>query len=288
MARTVKITCRYFWVKKYSEVGNKGEQSLFDLRKWFNKIGNLGLKEKVKPIGNEKGRLDVCKNRNNYWALNFIKLEDYSSMYIVGEGSNARHVDISVENDEYIGKNTVALYDEKRAIMMVMSNRGGFSPNTITTYINSFYDEPVCVLEPVKENKDFKNPYSKYGKITVKISSVNEFVPSKGAPYEHALEAAAEMNAETFSFEFNVGRKKNKYLDANMVRTIISDAFSNMGAVSIAQVRMTDEEGTALYSLFENVTYNVISMNADEKGEIPFEKIAEKMMEEYSKSKYAK
>ena len=287
MARTVKITCRYFLVKKYSEAGNKGEQSLFDLRKWFDKINSLELKEKVKPIGNEKGRLDICKHRDNYWALNFIKLEEYSSTYIVGEETYARHVDISVENDEYIGKNTVALYDEKRAIMMVMSNRGGFSPNTITTYINSFYDEPVCVLEPVKENKNYTNPYNKYGKITVKISSVNQFVPSKGAPYEQALEAASEMNAETFTFEFNVGRKK-KYLDANMVHTIISDAFSNMGAVSIAQVRMTDEEGTALYNLFENVMCNVISMNADEKGEIPFEKIAEKMIEEYSKSKYAK
>ena len=135
---------------------------------------------------------------------------------------------------------------------------------------------------------NYSNPYNKYGKITIKISSVNEFVSRKGAPYEQALAAAAEMGAETCSFEFNVGRKKNKYLDANMVRTIISDAFNNMGAVSIAQVRMTDEEGTALYNLFENVMNNIISMDADEKGEIPFEKIADKMIQEYSDSKYAK
>lgn len=42
------------------------------------------------------------------------------------------------------------------------------------------------------------------------------------------------MSASTMSFEFSVGRKKNEYLDADTVRTIISDAFTNMGAVSIS------------------------------------------------------
>lgn len=288
MSRRVKITCKYYWVKKYSEIGNGKDEELFDLLEWLEKIKDMDLSQKVKPIGTEKGRLDICKSRDDYFALNFIKMEEYSSMYIVGHEKNARHVDISVENDEYIGKNTVALYDSKRAIMMVMSNRGGFSPNTITSYINSFYDEPVCVLEPIKENKNYYNPHSKYGKITIKISSVNDFISSKGAPYEEALRAAAQMDSETFSFEFNVGRKKNKYLDADVVRTIISDAFNNMGAVSIAQVRMTDEEGTALYNLFENVMCSTLSMKSDEKGEIAFEEIASNMIEEYSKTKYAK
>lgn len=288
MARRVKITCRYFWVKKYTEEGSGKEDGLFDLRDWLHKIKDLNLKEKVKPIGQEKGRLDGCKHRDDFFALNFIKMEEYSSMYIVGEQKSARHVDISVENDEYIGKNTVALYDVNKGIIMVMNNRGGFSANTITSYINSFYDEPVCVLEPVKENKNYYSPHSKYGKITIKISSVKDFVPSVGVPYEQALQAAENMNSESFLFEFNVGRAREKYLDANVVRTIISDAFSNMGAVSIAQVRMTDEDGTALYNLFENVMCSVFTMKSDEKGEIAFEEIADKMIGEYKKTKYAK
>lgn len=287
MARRVSITCRYFKVKKYSDVGKK-EVGLFDLRHWFLKIRDLELEDLVKPINKEKGRLEFCQLSDNIYVLNFVKMEQYSSMYIVGKTEAARHVDISVDNDEYIGKNTVAIYDQDKAIMMVMNNRGGFSAHTITTYINSFYEAPVCVLEPINENKNYNNPYNKYGKIAIKISSVKDYVVSKGVPYEQALEAASEMDAETFSFEFNVGRKKNKYLDTNVVRTIISDAFKNMGAVSIAQVRMTDEEGTALYNLFENVMCSTFYMNSDAKGEIAFEQIAEKMIEEYKKTKYAK
>ena len=288
MARKIKITCKYYWVRKYAKEGNGREQEIFDLNHWLNKIRDLNLKEKVKTIGDTKGRLDACNREGEIFAFNFIKMEEYSSMYILGTDKSAEHVDISVSNDEYIGKNTVAIYDAEKGIMMVMGNRGGFSPYSISSYINSFYEEPVCILEPIKETKNFMSPYNKYGKIAIKISSVKDFIPSKNVSYEQALSIADSMKSETLSFEFSVGRKKNEYLDANIVRTIISDAFSNLGVVSIAQVRMTDEDGTALYNLLENVVNSVFWLNADERGEISFSAIAKKMIEEYLNSKYAK
>ena len=89
------------------------------------------------------------------------------------------------------------------------------------------------------------------------------------------------MGANTMSFEFSIGRKTRDYLDANMVKTIISDAYSNMGAVSIARVKMQDEEGTAIYNLFENVKNVVISLQADFKGEIEYTVIAGAMIDAY-------
>lgn len=91
-------------------------------------------------------------------------MESYSSTYTVTEDEAAKHVDISVNDGEYIGKNTVAIYDANKSVLMLMSNQGGFSPNTVTYYINSFYDKPVCVLEPIKLKKDFVKASNKYGK----------------------------------------------------------------------------------------------------------------------------
>lgn len=281
MARKVNITCRYYLVKTYTEI-DKEEEALFDLRKWFKDINNLKLSERVKELGNSgKGRLEVVKNRDNFYALNFVRMESYSSTYTVTKEECAKHVDISIDNDEYIGKNTVAIYDANKSVLMLMSNQGGFSANTVTNYVNSFYDKPVCVLEPIRFKKDFSKPTNKFGKITVKISSVKDFVPTKDAAYEDALKQAREMSAETMSFEFSVGRKKNEYLDANTVKTIISDAFSNMGAVSIARVKMEDEQGTALYNLFENVKNCVLTLETDLKGEIAYETIADSMVSNY-------
>lgn len=137
------------------------------------------------------------------------------------------------------------------------------------------------MLEPIKFKKDFTKTDNKFGKIAIKISSVNDFVPTHNAAYEDALNQARAMSASTLSFEFSVGRKKNEYLDANVVRTIISDAFSNMGAVSIARVKMEDEEGTAFYNLFENVKNCVLTLEADANGEIAYETIANAMVNSY-------
>lgn len=241
----------------------------------------MTLAELTKQVGQVKGRADEITQRGSFYALNFVRMESYSSTYIVTEDEKAKHVDISIEDDEYIGKNTVAIYDSDKKIIMLMGNQGGFSAHTITSYINSFFESPVCFLDPIKTKKDFMGPEKKYGKIKITISSVKDYVPTQGCAYEDALNRARDMDATTMSFEFGTGRKKGVHLDADVVRTIISDAFNNMGVVSVARVKMEDEEGTAVYNLLENVKNTVISLNADAKGEIEYKVIADAMVNAY-------
>ena len=283
MSRYVNITCQYFKVKKYSKEGNGSNDELFDLCDWLVKINGMSLEDLVKDINEVRGRLDSKRKKDNFYCLNFIRMEEYSSTYIVKQNEKAKHVDISIADEEYIGKNTVAIYNPETAIIMVTKNRGGFSGRTIQEYINSFYEEPACYLEPIKLKKDFYNPYSKFGKINIKIESLKDYIPTKGVIYEDALRSALEMSAQTYTFEVGVGRKRNEYLDAEVVRAIISDVLSNMGAVSIARVRMTDEQGTAMYDLFENIHKSTIKMRTDDKGEIEYSKIALEMINTYKK-----
>ncbi len=282
MSRKVNIKCLYFRVLEYNENTMK-DKVLYDLQKWFYAIKNFSYDEKTINLGDgAKGRLDRIKVDGDYYALNFVRMEEYSSTYIVSHDKEARHVDIAVDDNEYIGKNTVAVYNSQNSELMLMSHRGGFSAHTLTTYINSFFENPVCILEPIKKNIDFMNPHARFGKIQIKIKSVKNFIPSKGAVYENVLQVAENMDAETFSFEYSVGRKRNQYLDANVVRTIISDAFSNLGVISIAKVKMTDEVGTALYSLFENMKHIFLEFETDIRGEVSFEKIATDMIARFN------
>ena len=240
MSRKVNITCRYYWVKSYTEEGTSEDK--YDLLEWFDKISDMTLTELTQQVGQVKGRLDEITQRGAFYALNFVRMESYSSTYIVTEEEKAKHVDI---------------------------------------YINSFFESPVCFLDPIKTKKDFMGPEKKYGKIKLTISSVNDYVPTHGCAYEDALNRAREMDAMTMSFEFGTGRKKGVHLDADVVRTIISDAFNNMGVVSVARVKMEDEEGTAVYNLLENVKNTVISLKADSKGEIEYKVIADAMVNAY-------
>lgn len=49
----------------------------------------------------------------------------------------------------------------------------------------------------------------------------------------------------------------------------------------IARVKMEDEQGTALYNLFENVKNCVLTLETDLKGEIAYETIADSMVSNY-------
>lgn len=47
-------------------------------------------------------------------------------------------MDIDVESNEHIAKNTVVLYDAENGIVMIQSNRGSYTEKSIQGYINSF------------------------------------------------------------------------------------------------------------------------------------------------------
>lgn len=281
MSRKINIVCQFFQVCKMQE-GDKKNVELYNLGHWISKIEGLDLKELEKEFNGIKGRLENNnKTEEQFYTFNFVKMLDYSSTYVIKPGEAAKHVDISVENDEYIGNNTVAIYDIKSSIMVVMGTRAGFSANTINNYINSFYEKPVCYLKPVRNNTDLFKSTNKFRKIHIKIKSVENFIPQNEAIYEDALNTAKNIGAESYEFEFNVGRKKGKNLDAEVVRAIMSDALMNIGAVSIAKVKMTDEKGTNMYELFENVQKFTLSLESNDNGEVPYAIIANAMVKKY-------
>ena len=81
MSRTVNITCRYYNVKAYKN--NPTSTDKYNLLNWLNSINEMSLTNRTKTMGQTRGRLDNITRRNNFYALNFIRMESYSSTYIV-------------------------------------------------------------------------------------------------------------------------------------------------------------------------------------------------------------
>ena len=55
MSRKVNITCRYYWVKSYTEEGTSEDK--YDLLEWFDKISDMTLAELTQQVGQVKGDL---------------------------------------------------------------------------------------------------------------------------------------------------------------------------------------------------------------------------------------
>ena len=126
MSRKIQNKCQFFQVSKYFEDNDNKKEELYNLGHWISRVNELDLLQLKKEFNGIKGRLENCNNvESRFFTFNFVKMLDYSSTYVVKQGEAAKHVDISVENDEYIGNNTVAIYDSKKSIIVIMGTRAG-------------------------------------------------------------------------------------------------------------------------------------------------------------------
>lgn len=149
MAKTVNIKCKYYQLR---EVRN-GEitENLYDLRQWMDDIEEIPLEQRIRNVNNIVGRLEeqVVIGDTECYVLNFMRMDEVSTVYKVKGNRPAEHVDIDIESNEYIAKNTVVLYDAERGIVMIQCNRGGYAEKSIQGYINAFFDTQVCCLLPI-------------------------------------------------------------------------------------------------------------------------------------------
>lgn len=129
------------------------KEVLYDLRKWLNVISQKELPDRIKTLSNVQGRLETAQIiEPGYYALNFMRLDEASDAYKAKESQKAEHIDL--EADEYLGRNTVAVYDKKKHIILIQNNRGSYSANAIQNYINATNDGTVCYFRPVLDNFD--------------------------------------------------------------------------------------------------------------------------------------
>ena len=70
MSRKVNITCRYYWVKSYTEEGTSEDK--YDLLEWFDKISDMTLAELTQQVGQVKGRLDEITQRGAFLHIQLL------------------------------------------------------------------------------------------------------------------------------------------------------------------------------------------------------------------------
>lgn len=277
-----KSKCTYFEVVSVNEA--TGEEVLYDLRLWLVRIANKTLQERKKEMDSgDEGRLeDILRIQQNFYALNFMKLDVASDAYKVKENSQAEHIDL--DDDEYIGKNTVALYDPQRHIMMVQTNKGSFNAPAIQTYINQTNEGDNCLLRPIVNNFNIDECNNHVvRKIDVKCNNIRQFEPEGSATFERIIDTCNDLEALTVHLEIGLGYERNTSLDNETVYDVVRTIQRNAGCVSSAKVTMIgDDAKQCVYDLFHNLDNDILSFVVPERGELSFRHVAQKMYETYS------
>ncbi len=276
-----KKNVKFQYYKAYTGQDGDLNDIPFDLNKWVEEIQILSLEERKKQINGIEGRLeDIKLIHDDYYALNFMKMDVVSDSYTIKIDEEAKHIDLG--EDEYLGRNTVALYDPQYNIIMIECNKGAFNVSAIEKYINDT-GGINCNLLPINNTLDTNKCLKEnVRKIEVRFADVRNYDPGENASFEKVIETCNDLEGLSAYIEIGVGYSKLKSMNQNKIFTIIQDIIRNKSSISSAKITLCDDEKkSAVYDLLDNIQSDIIPFTVQERGELGFEFMAERMYERY-------
>lgn len=279
-----KTVIKYQFFEVCSLAVDKETEELFDLSEWGQRVDGFTLTQKLKAVNEIKGRLEgrISVGQSPYEAYNFMRLDELSNTYKVKENKEAEHIDLA--DDEYIGKNTVVLYDPAEHIAMVQCNRGSYGVEGIVSYINQFaLPNRLCYFRPVFCNFTDYMDAKKIVKLDIRFANTRNFTAYNSKCLERIVEACNEMEGLVANVSIGLGYAKNKALDAETVSAAVSDLRDkrNRECIGPTRIVLKDDVRSSVYDLFDNIDHELITYKIPPRGELSFEEMANAMAKRY-------
>lgn len=280
-----RVTIRFQYYQLCTFDGDSYTEDLYDLIGWIEKVTNLSLKERKREISGIEGRLEIVEPvlNDTMYALNFMRLDVLSNTYIVKPDKRAKHVDL--EENEYIGKNTVAIYDPKYSVLMLQCNRGSYGVSGIESYINSFNDsDELCYIRPISYELPEKVLNDAPAlKLDVRFANTRQVNVKNSRLFAKIIDACNQMECYTAHFEFGLGHNKGEELKKDTIVEavrVVKDP-ANKDAVSAARLTLSDDQKSNVFDLIDNINDDKIDFTVPARGELGFKTMKDSMIEKY-------
>lgn len=281
--KRVTIKYQYYQLCKFD--GDNYTEDLYDLIEWIGRVENYSLEEKVHEVSGIEGRLETVLpvNDDAFYALNFMRLDILSNTYILEKDSEARHVDLG--ENEYIGKNTVVLYDPNHSVAMVQCNRGSYGVFGLQNYINSFNDGMnLCYFRPIIDNMSLDYlENARALKLDIRFANTRQFRVEKSRFFSKIIDACNDVECYTAHIECGLGYNRAQELEKETITEVVEDVQNpiNRDAVSSARLTLSDDQKSSIFDLFENIYYDKIDFTIPARGELGFNYMTQHMINKY-------
>ncbi|WP_455803977.1 DUF6731 family protein [Clostridium butyricum] len=253
----------YLYPVKYQDKKSK----LFDLKPILEGLKNLSVSERILDLGKEENvqlkkiSYDGEKKR---WFLSFLRnTTDAPFKNKISDNTDKAE---ALGDDEFVGKECCAIYDEQSNILALQSNRYSVSIHILRKFIYKFIDDKdndsynfnVITYKDKYSNINLENNID-YKSVIIGFTDISELQSVVEEDDDDAVKyitkIANNMNALNGKFEFNVGRKTD-YLNKNKLKSIVDFFKRNKKSTSSLKVKMI-EDGTI--NLIDLLNYKVIS-----------------------------
>lgn len=281
---SVTVKCQYF--QACCLEGDEKTERLFDLQNWINDVEQMSIEDRIRNVNNVRGRLEsiYITSDHKFYALNFMRMDDYSDAYKLKESKAAEHIEL--EDDEYLGRNTVAIYDERQNILMIQGNRGGYGVAAIQTYINSTSTRDMCYLRPIYSYFDAERCFKdRIARLEIRFANTRAYRPTKSHPLERIVQSINEIEGMVGRIEIGMGYNRTESLNQETIYEIVDDVRANRDAISTAKVRLDDDTKSVIFDLFQDAERDELKYNRQAMGDLRFESLANCMDRKYWSSR---
>jgi len=269
----------------------KGE-SVYDLRRWINNLGDCELQNRNTKINGYTSRLEnieiLPNNNNRYVAMRFMKLVDSYLPHMSYE--NKESIALELNEDEYLGKDVNCIYDANHYIIMIQNNRASLNITSLQTYINEtsiklglINENQSIALKPIASCIDPRNlKRVQYRRFTVSFANYRRLFNGEKNDIEKLIDTFNQYESYTATIIFGLGHQwRNNSLDSDKVNHTIDYLYDNKELISSAKVEYSVGEKVEIFDLLDNIIYSSIIFHLEKKSSLGFDYAKTRMYEEY-------
>jgi hypothetical protein len=286
---TRKVRFEYYRVT-YREKGDPENipDRLFDLRRWFDKAGNLSLLARTYDYYQEQARIDrfYFHSELGYWFLHFIRLRDTNLPSFATTETEAEPIEL--DEDEYIGEDVSALYDDSLHVLMLQRNRYSLSPTGIEKYLNLLWNSETETihLRAIIDNNSIKRAMSAkyYRRFTVRFADLRKATFEGSSPISKIIENFGEYNAVQGEISINLGHAtRSDTLSPKAVRESIDEIVRNKDIITKAELGKKDDDDTKveLIDLFDEKIHDISYVTLEKRRSLTHNDLVFKMFQLY-------
>lgn len=289
-----KVKFEYYEVvyKKKEDDGSERDR-LFDLVQWILKATRKSLEARTYDYRSEQARLDRAyfDDELGYYFLHFVRLRDTN---IPSKAKIDSEVEtFELEDDEYLGEQVSALYDENNHILMLQRNRYSLGPDGIEEYLNLIWDNendtiylrPICppnVLDLVSDSKYYR-------KLNIRFADLNpdHFNGDGKSPLLGFIKNFGNYEGVTAEIIITMGRTKNTSLHRETVKDTLVEIAENKEIIEKAELVKKDNDDTAVevIDLIEHKAHDFAYFPLERRSSLNHETVAYRMWQIYEENK---
>lgn len=285
-----KVKFEYYQVVREKN----GSEELFDLKEWMSEALSYSLEDRAEEYKSERARLeDAYFDQDfNFYFLHFVRLRATNIPSKAKLDTNVEPFEL--EDDEYLGEEVSALYDETEYTLMLQRNKFSLGPSGIEEYMNIIWnkEDEFIRLKPVFIPNSFKlaRKPKVYRRLNLRIANLhkipNGYLDKFKSPLRKIIDSYGEYNGVNAQITITVGSQKDLELDDEVVNQTLNDIELNQEIFAKAElaVKDHDEAPVEVIDLFDNNAHDFATFRMESRGTLNHFSVAEAMWRIYHPS----